>query len=66
VLKLREEIVQTKKLGNDVGAFLILRKIDKDQLEDKLLEKHPLLVSEQASSPQATWLACRRTIEHPI
>jgi hypothetical protein len=65
VLKLREEIVQTKKLGNDVGAFLILR-IDKDQLEDKLLEKHPLLVSEQASSPQATWLACRRTIEHPI
>lgn len=40
VLKLREEIVQTKKLGNDVVAFLILRKIDKDQLEDKLLEFH--------------------------
>jgi hypothetical protein len=40
VLKLREEIVQTKKLGNDVGAFLILSKIDKDQLEDKLLEFH--------------------------
>lgn len=40
VLKLREEIVQTKKLGNDVGGFLILSKIDKDQLEDKLLEFH--------------------------
>jgi len=32
--------MQTKKLGNDVGAFLILGKIDKDQLEDKLLEFH--------------------------
>jgi len=32
--------MQTKKLGNDVGAFFILGKIDRDQLEDKLLEFH--------------------------